>query len=217
VPKSTLFIKERRGNKNAYSKKKTSTAKKPAAAKKAKKGPDKKAIARAATVRENQVHIQTRRKPSDPKPNKVNTSVRIKLSEGQEKFVWEKAEPVSGTNQAIYRRDVAGAIIKINEANLESEFGWTYALIDPKGEFDDVNNVMALHWMNAKTKRVAGEAWVAKVTGSRDTKDIYNYQKEQKITPSQTSKIRKTTLFQPSVVGRKKINIAIRKEPKFGK
>jgi hypothetical protein len=67
--------------------KKTSTAKKPAAAKKAKKGPDKKAIARAATVRENQVHIQTRRKPSDPKPNKVNTSVRIKLSEGQEKFV----------------------------------------------------------------------------------------------------------------------------------
>jgi hypothetical protein len=39
--------------------KKTSTAKKPAAAKKAKKGPDKKAIARAATVRENQVHIQT--------------------------------------------------------------------------------------------------------------------------------------------------------------
>jgi hypothetical protein len=193
--------------------KKTSTAKKPAAAKKAKKGPDKKAIARAATVRENQVHIQTRRKPSDPKPNKVNTSVRIKLSEGQEKFVWEKAEPVSGTNQAIYRRDVAGAIIKINEANLESEFGWTYALIDPKGEFDDVNNVMALHWMNAKTKRVAGEAWVAKVTGSRDTKDIYNYQKEQKITPSQTSKLEKQHYSNHQLLDVKKLILLLEKNP----
>jgi len=180
----------------------------------AKKGPDKAAVMRAASTRNNQVHIQTRKKASDPKPNKVVSQQKIKLSESQEKFVWEKAEPVSGTNQAIYRRDVAGAIIKINELGLESEFGWTFALIDPNGEFDDVNNVMALHWMNAKVKRQIGEQWVAKVTGSRDTKDIYNVQKETKITPSQILKLRKTTLFQPSVVERKKINILIRKDSK---
>jgi hypothetical protein len=175
---------------------------------------DKAAIERAASTRNNQVHLQTRKKASDPKPNKVVPAQKVKLSETQEKFIWEKSEPVSGTNQAIYRRDVAGAIIKINEAGLESEFGWTFALIDPKGEYDDVNNIMTLHWMNAKVKRTINEQWIAKVTGSRDTKDPYNFQKDTRITPAQLMKLRKTNLFQPSVVERKKINVMIRKEAK---
>lgn len=178
--------------------------------------PNKAAAKRVATTRENQVHLQTRKKASDPKPTKIQSPLvkMIKLTEGQEKFVWEKSEPVSGTNQAIYRRDVAGAIIKINEFNLETEFGWTFVMIDQDGEFDDVNNICAMHWSNARVKRKKDEIWVSKVVGSRDTKDIYNFLKETKVSPVAMGKLRKTNLFQPSVVQRKKISLIIRKDVK---
>lgn len=202
--------KKTSGSKTAA--KKPTTAKKPAAKKPASK--NKAAVLRAASNADRELHLQTRKKVSDPKPNKAEVKKIIRLTEGQEKFVWEKAEPVSGTNQAIYRRDVAGAIIKINEFGLESEFGWVYDLIDPVGEYDDVNNIMAIHWANAKVKRKANEPFISKVTGSRDTKNIYNYMKEQKVNSTVLTKLRKTTLFQPSIVERKKINVLIRKEPK---
>jgi len=176
------------------------------------KGPEIKAVKRAASNAKRSQHIQTRKKVTDPKPNKIVNKL-IKLTEGQEKFIWEKADPVSATNSAIYRKDVAGAIIKHNEYGLESEFGWVHALVDPEGEYDDVNNIVALHWMNAKIKRKAGEPWVAAVTGAREMQQIYNYMKEVKVPGDALDKARKTVLFQSSIVEPKKINIEIRKAP----
>lgn len=176
------------------------------------KGPDKAAVKRAASNAKRSQHIQTRKKTSDPKPNKINFK-DIKLTEGQEKFVWEKADPVSATNPAIFRKDVAGAIIKFNEIGLESEFGWVYSLIDPDGERDDINNVVAMHWKNAKVKRKSGEAWVAPVSGAREVRDIYNYMKDVKIAADALDKTRKTVLFQDTRVEPKKINVEIRKAP----
>ncbi|QGS51858.1 hypothetical protein [Spiroplasma tabanidicola] len=179
-----------------------------------KKGPDKAAVKRAASNAKRSEHIQTRKKASDPKPNKIQQK-EIKLTEGQSKFIWEKADPVSATNAAIYRKDVAGAIIKFNQYGLESEFGWVNALIDPEGEYDDVNNIVALHWMNAKVKRKADEQWTAVVTGIRDTREIYNFMKEVKVPGDALAKSKKTVLFKPSVVEPKKINIEIRtQQPK---
>ncbi|QEH61737.1 hypothetical protein SCHIN_v1c05400 [Spiroplasma chinense] len=177
-----------------------------------KKGPEKAAVKRAASNAKRSQHIQTRKKSSDPKPNKI-VNKAVKLTEGQEKFIWEKAEPVSATNSAIYRKDVAGAILKHSEYGLESEFGWVYALADPEGEQDDVNNVVALHWMNSKVKRKSKEAWTAVVTGARETREMYNYMKDTKIAGDALEKARKTVLFQPSVVEPKKINIEIRRAP----
>ncbi|AKX34003.1 hypothetical protein SLITO_v1c03490 [Spiroplasma litorale] len=174
-----------------------------------KNGTDKAAIKRAASNKKRVEHIQTRKKVSDPKPVKIPSTV-AKLSEGQAKFIWEKTDNVSATNSAIYRQDVAGAIIKINEFNLESEFGWVFALIDAEGEVDDVNNIVAMHWMNAKVKRKPFEQWTAVVTGGKDVTGLFNYKKEVKIHGMTLAKTRKTVLFQPSVVEPKKINIEIR-------
>ncbi|AGR41038.1 hypothetical protein [Spiroplasma taiwanense] len=174
-----------------------------------KKGPDKVAVKKAASNAKRSEHIQTRKKVTDPKPTKI-VDKSIKLSEGQEKFIWEKAEPVSATNQTIYRQDIAGALIKSNEFGLESEFGWVYALIDPEGETDDVNNVVALHWLNARVKRKVDQPWTAVVTGSRDISGLFNFKKEVKIHGNALSKTRKTVLFQSSVVEPKKINVEIR-------
>lgn len=169
----------------------------------------KAAIKRAASNAKRSVHIQTRKKDSDPRPGKIDLR-HIKLSESEEKFVWEKADVVSATNPAIFRKDVAGAIVKYNELGLESEFGWVYGLIDPEGEVDDVNNVVALHWKNAKIRRKAGEVWVAQVTGAREVREIYNYFKDIKIPGDALEKTRKTVLFQELRVEPKKINIEIR-------
>ncbi|ARU91696.1 hypothetical protein SCLARK_001135 [Spiroplasma clarkii] len=176
------------------------------------KGPDKAAVKRAASNAKRSQHIQTRKKASDPKPNRINLK-DVKLTEGQEKFVWEKADPVSATNPAIFRKDVAGAILKFNELGLESEFGWVYSLIDPEGENDDINNVVAMHWKNAKVKRKAGDMWIAPVTGAREHRDIYNYMKDVKITADALDKTKKTVLFQDTKVEPKKINVEIRKAP----
>ncbi|AGR42043.1 hypothetical protein [Spiroplasma diminutum] len=173
------------------------------------KKPEKAAVKRAASNKNRAQHIQTRKKSTDPKPEKI-INKDIKLSDGQEKFIWEKADPVSATNASIYRQDIAGAIIKINEYGQASEFGWVYSLIDPDGEKDDVNNVVALHWMNAKVKRKVNENWVAVVTGGRDVTGLFNQKKETKISGLQLSKTRKTVLFQPSIVEPKKVNIQIR-------
>ncbi|WP_025363270.1 hypothetical protein [Spiroplasma culicicola] len=178
----------------------------------ANKGPEKAAVKRAASNAKRSVHIQTRKKASDPKPNKIMDKT-IKLSEGQEKFIWEKADPVSATNSAIYRKDVAGAVLKFNEFGYESEFGWVYALVDPEGEVDDVNNVVALHWMNAKVKRKAGQPWTAQVTGAKNVAEIYNFMKDTKVSADALDKAKKTVLFQSSIVEPKKMNVEIRKFP----
>ncbi|AOG60314.1 hypothetical protein SHELI_v1c03590 [Spiroplasma helicoides] len=179
------------------------------------KGPDKAAVKRAASNAKRSQHIQTRKKASDPKPNKI-VNKDIKLTEGQAKFIWEKAEPVSATNPAIFRKDVAGAIMKNSEYGLESEFGWVNTLVDPDGEYDDVNNVVAMHWMNAKVKRKHQEMWVAVVTGARETREIYNYMKETKVPADALDKTKKTVLFQSATVEPRKINIEIRKVPNPG-
>ncbi|AXK51252.1 hypothetical protein [Spiroplasma alleghenense] len=158
-------------------------------------------------------HLETRKKASDPKPKKIVVE-GIKLTEVQEKFIWEKAEPVSGHNQSIYRRDVCGAIIKVQEKNLESEFGWVLTLADPNGDSDEVNNIIAMHWMNAKVKRKPDEMWIAPVTGSWDTKDTYNELRDVKIPAEVIQKVRKTTLFQDTKVEPKRINLQIRKSNK---
>ncbi|WP_338985552.1 hypothetical protein [Spiroplasma endosymbiont of Diplazon laetatorius] len=173
------------------------------------KKPDKTAVKKAAANKKRAEHIQTRKKASDPKPEKI-VNKTIKLSDGQEKFVWEKADPVSATNASIYRQDIAGAIMKISEYGQASEFGWVYSLIDPEGETDDVNNVVALHWMNAKVKRKPDENWTAVVTGGRDITGLFNQKKDTKIVGNQLSKTRKTVLFQPSKVEPKKVNVQIR-------
>ncbi|AUM62583.1 hypothetical protein [Spiroplasma monobiae] len=185
------------------------TATKKPAAKSTTKKPDKTAVKKAASNKKRAEHIQTRKKATDPKPEKIVNKL-IKLTDGQEKFIWEKADPVSATNASIYRQDVAGAIMKISEYGQASEFGWVYSLIDPEGETDDVNNVIALHWMNGKVKRKTDENWTAVVTGGRDQTGLFNQKKDTKIAGTQLSKTRKTVLFQPSKVEPKKVNVQIR-------
>ncbi|AUB31462.1 hypothetical protein [Spiroplasma floricola] len=183
--------------------------KKPAAKKTTTKKPNKTAVKKAASNKKRAEHIQTRKKPSDPKPERIINKT-IKLTDGQEKFIWEKADPVSATNASIYRQDVAGAILRVSEHGQASEFGWVFSLIDPEGETDDVNNVVAMHWMNAKVKRKALENWTAVVTGGRDITGLFNQKKEVKIPGIQLTKSRKTVLFQSSRVEPRKVNIQIR-------
>ncbi|WP_338969306.1 hypothetical protein [Spiroplasma endosymbiont of Labia minor] len=171
---------------------------------------NKLAIERAARNAAKQRHLQTRKKDTDPKPTKIKNET-VKLSEVQEKFIWEKGEPVSGHNQNIYRRDIAGALLKIQEKNLESEFGWVLTLIDPKAEADDVNNIVAMHWMNAKIRRENGIPWMAPVVGSYDTKETYNKLLDHKVSGDALDKAKKTNLFQSNIVEARKINIKIRK------
>ncbi|WP_339034823.1 hypothetical protein [Spiroplasma endosymbiont of Cantharis rufa] len=173
------------------------------------KKPKTTAVKRAASNKMRPEHIQTRKKVSDPKPEKI-INKDIKLTDGQQKFIWEKSDPVSATNSSIYRQDIAGAIIKVSEYGQASEFGWVYCLIDQDGERDDVNNVVALHWLNAKVKRKLNENWVAVVTGGRDISGLFNQKKEVKIAGNQLGKTRKTVLFQPSIVEPRKVNIKIR-------
>ncbi|ALD66269.1 hypothetical protein [Spiroplasma cantharicola] len=182
-----------------------STSAKKATAKK----PKLSAVKKAASNKMRPEHIQTRKKASDPKPEKI-INKDIKLNDSQQKFIWEKSDPVSATNSSIYRQDIAGAIIKVSEYGQASEFGWVYALIDQDGERDDVNNVVALHWMNAKVKRKLDENWVAVVTGGRDISGLFNQKKEVKIAGNQLGKTKKTVLFQPSIVEPRKVNIKIR-------
>ncbi|WP_342269370.1 hypothetical protein [Spiroplasma endosymbiont of Aspidapion aeneum] len=148
------------------------------------------------------------------KPDKIDGGMLVNISSTQEKFLWDKAEPISSANQTIWRKDVAGAIIKNSEQGLKSEFGWQFTLIDPEGPNNDVNNVCAMHWKNAEVLRKHNQPWIATVTGSTNAKEMYNYLKESRVPGDQLSKLRKTVLFQSSRVYPKKINTFIRKDPK---
>lgn len=69
--------------------------------------------------------------------------------------VWEQAEAVSGYDPNIWRKDFAGAWIRVDCYGKPSEYGWVVDHIQPitKGGNDNLNNLIALHWQNNITKQ----------------------------------------------------------------
>ena len=68
--------------------------------------------------------------------------------------VWEKAKSIPGYDSDVWRKDFAGAWIRKDSYGLKTEYGWEIDHLRPlsKGGDNNVDNLIALHWKNNKTK-----------------------------------------------------------------
>lgn len=87
--------------------------------------------------------------------------------------VWKKASVVDGYDEALFRKDAAGAWISYSEfGNRNSKFGWEIDHIYPvsKGGGDELVNLRAMQWENNVSKGDDFPVYIAEVTadGSRN-------------------------------------------------
>jgi len=117
-----------------------------------------------------------------------------KLSEPEICAIWDNTARGGGRNNLLYRRDIAGAFIKMGELNQETEFGWVIEPLMPleKGGKLEVNNCLAMHWKNAKARRETLNDWKAAVQGVTKTDNKKEFQKPMNI---KSDKIIKTTMM----------------------
>ncbi|AGM26201.1 hypothetical protein SSYRP_v1c06110 [Spiroplasma syrphidicola EA-1] len=107
------------------------------------------------------------------------TNFSKKLSEPEIRMIWDNTQQGGGRNNLLFRRDIAGAFIKIGELNQESEFGWVIDLLVPldKGGKLEVNNCLAMHWKNSKARRGTLNDWKAAVEGKVQSENKREFQK----------------------------------------
>lgn len=77
--------------------------------------------------------------------------------------VWEKAKAVPN-NPDSFRQDYAGAWIKRNEYNRNTDFGWKIVTIKPVdngGSETDLSNLFPFHWKNAVEKGKNYPEWTS--------------------------------------------------------
>ncbi|MBR4918796.1 MAG: hypothetical protein IKZ52_06245 [Bacteroidales bacterium] len=87
--------------------------------------------------------------------------------------VWEKAKIVPN-NADQFRQDYAGAWIKKNEYNENTEFGWKIVVLKPRdngGKEEDIENLLPFHWRNASEKGNKFPEWDS-VLASEGVKNI---------------------------------------------
>ncbi|WHQ36455.1 hypothetical protein [Spiroplasma sp. SV19] len=117
-----------------------------------------------------------------------------KLSEPEIRAIWDNTARGGGRNNLLFRRDIAGAFIKLGELNKETEFGWVIEPLLPleKGGKLEVNNCFAMHWKNAKARRGSLNDWKAAVHGVTKTDNKKEFQKPVNI---KSDKIIKATMM----------------------
>jgi hypothetical protein len=95
------------------------------------------------------------------------------------KRVWEKGDAIDGLDPNVYRKDICGAIIKIelydNQAN-PLFMGWAIDYIKPLdiGGEDVLANLQPLHYKNNKHKSTHYPLWNCYVTSINNKNIIMN-------------------------------------------
>ncbi|MDR3249988.1 MAG: hypothetical protein LBS95_02830 [Mycoplasmataceae bacterium] len=136
------------------------------------------------------------------------TKKNIKLSDAEVRKVWDNTAFGGGRNNLLFRKDVAGAYIKISEYNKETEFGWVLDLLEPleKGGKLEVNNCLALHWKNAKARKAKTEEWQAVITGVISNDNKRDFQKPVNIKTDKIVKAKDMKIKEVSAVWDKEEN-----------
>ena len=75
-------------------------------------------------------------------------------SKKEVKQVWEKAKPIRGKNDDVWRRDSQGNTIRSASYGTEGEFGWEIDHKNPiaKGGSDSMRNKQTLQWKANREK-----------------------------------------------------------------
>ncbi len=68
--------------------------------------------------------------------------------------VWEKATPIRGKDEDVWRRDSEGNKIRRGSYGTEGEYGWEVDHKNPvaKGGTDSMRNLQPLHWEENREK-----------------------------------------------------------------
>jgi hypothetical protein len=72
--------------------------------------------------------------------------------------VWNKATPIHGKDQNVWRKDMCETMIKFSEHGETNRFGWEIDHIKPvaEGGKDDLSNLQPLFW---RANRSKGDAY----------------------------------------------------------
>lgn len=67
---------------------------------------------------------------------------------------WKKATIVEGYDPNVWRKDFAGAWIRLDSFGLTTEYGWELDCMRPisQGGDNSEQNIIALHWQNNRRK-----------------------------------------------------------------
>ena len=68
--------------------------------------------------------------------------------------VWEKATPIRGKDEDVWRRDLEGNKIRWGSYGTQGEYGWEIDHKNPvaKGGTDSLRNLQPLHWEENREK-----------------------------------------------------------------
>jgi len=68
--------------------------------------------------------------------------------------VWEKANPIRGRDEDVWRRDDEGNVIRHGSYGTVGEYGWEIDHKNPvsKGGTDNIRNLRPLHWEENREK-----------------------------------------------------------------
>jgi len=68
--------------------------------------------------------------------------------------VWEKATPIRGRDEDVWRRDSEGNKIRWGSYGTQGDYGWEIDHKNPvaKGGTDSLRNLQALHWEENREK-----------------------------------------------------------------
>jgi 5-methylcytosine-specific restriction endonuclease McrA len=68
--------------------------------------------------------------------------------------VWEKADPIRGRDEDVWRRDDEGNVIRHGSYGTVGKYGWEIDHKNPvsKGGTDNIRNLRPLHWEENREK-----------------------------------------------------------------